>query len=61
MACGVALSGLSVMQTDIPIYSDLNGWAEMIGGSIAPGMGFGYDKVLMSSGDTASIYTIGPE
>ena len=53
--------GLSIMRSSEPTYSELEGWAEMIGGSVAPGMGFGYDKVLMPNGHTASTYTIGPE
>lgn len=53
--------GVSIMLTDVPVYSDLEGWAEMLGGSVSPGIGFGYDRVIMPNGYTGSIYNVGPE
>lgn len=44
--------GLSIMRSSEPTYSELEGWAAMIGGSVAPGMGFGATACPYTSNDS---------
>lgn len=52
-------AGPSILLTNAPAYSDLEGEAYIVGGSVSPKKGYGFDKVIMPNNYSASIYTMG--